>query len=89
VAVERPEVQKLLSYKQKGKSIPWIKVHDVGWHAQFNHKRHILAQIECDTCHGQLKAMELVRQVRSLSMGWCVTCHRRNGAATDCLTCHK
>ena len=30
-----------------------------------------------------------LRQVRSLKMGWCVSCHRENEASVDCLTCHK
>lgn len=43
----------------------------------------------CATCHGEVKYMDQIRQVRSLSMGWCVSCHRQNGASIDCWTCHK
>jgi hypothetical protein len=25
---------------------------------------------------------------QKLEMGWCVMCHRDNGASQDCLTCH-
>ena len=89
VAVDRPEVKKLLAYHAGNEPVPWIKVHDLGWHAHFNHRRHIQAEIACEVCHGQVKAMESVRQVRSLSMGWCVACHRSSNAETDCLTCHK
>jgi hypothetical protein len=42
--------------------------------------------------------MERVRQVESLSMGWCVNCHRdantqgidgkKMKASTDCAACH-
>ena len=40
-------------------------------------------------CHGQLAAMPKVRQVNSLKMGWCVSCHTENNAPTDCLICHR
>jgi hypothetical protein len=25
---------------------------------------------------------------QKLEMGWCIKCHRENGASQDCLTCH-
>lgn len=87
--VDRPEVKKLLDYWDKKEPIPWAKVHNLPWHVYFTHKRHIKAGIECTQCHGEVKAMGTVRQVRSLEMGWCVTCHRENNAPTDCLVCHK
>lgn len=43
----------------------------------------------CATCHGDVMFMSKIRQVRTLSMGWCVSCHRENGASIDCLTCHQ
>lgn len=43
----------------------------------------------CAICHGEVKYMDKIRQVRSLTMGWCVSCHRENGASFDCWTCHK
>ena len=42
----------------------------------------------CVVCHGNVAAMEEVKQVRSLKMGDCVDCHRDYGAPTDCTTCH-
>ena len=89
VAADKPEIKKLKSYWDKKEPIPWIKVHVQPWHVRFTHKRHIKANIECTYCHGEIKAMDTVRKVRSLEMGWCVTCHRENNAPTDCLNCHK
>jgi len=86
---ENPEVKKLQGYLKRNEPVPWVKVHDLPWHALFNHKRHVRAGVECATCHGQLETMERVRRVRSLEMGWCVNCHRNKGAPTDCWTCHK
>ncbi len=42
----------------------------------------------CTICHGQIRDMVEVKQVRSLKMGDCVDCHRDNNAPTDCVTCH-
>lgn len=89
VAADRPEIKKLMAYWNNQETIPWNKVHDLGWHVYFTHKRHIKANIDCSHCHGEIKAMSTVRKVRSLEMGWCVICHRENNAPTDCLTCHK
>lgn len=89
VAKDRPEIVKLTEYWNKKEPIPWNKVHRQPWHVHFIHKRHIKAGFECARCHGEVKAMTSVRKVRTLEMGWCVTCHRENNAPTDCLTCHK
>jgi hypothetical protein len=89
VKTDSPEIQKLTHAWDEGKGVEWVKVHDVPWHVHFTHKRHIKAGIQCASCHGEVQAMDQMRQVRSLEMGWCVSCHRLNAASTDCLTCHK
>jgi hypothetical protein len=89
VATDKPEIKKLMAYWNKKEPIPWVKVHNQPWHVHFTHKRHIKANIDCSFCHGEVKAMNTVRKVRSLEMGWCVTCHKEKNAPTDCLTCHK
>jgi hypothetical protein len=61
---------------------------------KFNHKRHVKAGIECQSCHGPVQEMDVVYQYSSLKMGWCVSCHRQNlehpefPASMDCLVCH-
>ena len=44
----------------------------------------------CTTCHGKVENMEIMYQHESLSMGWCIQCHRKeeNKAPTNCSTCH-
>lgn len=86
---DRTEIQKLTTYWKRKEPVPWNRIHQLPWHVYFTHKRHIKAGIDCSVCHGFVKTMDVVKQVRSLEMGWCVSCHRRNSASTDCLTCHK
>ena len=44
----------------------------------------------CTTCHGKVENMEIMYQHESLSMGWCVQCHRKeeHQAPINCTTCH-
>jgi menaquinone reductase, multiheme cytochrome c subunit len=59
-----------------GRPIEWIKVHDLADYAYFNHSAHVNAGIGCVSCHGRVDRMEVVYQAESLSMGWCLDCHR-------------
>ena len=93
-ASDRPEVIKLTQYWEKGEAVPWVEVHKLPDHVKFNHKRHVKAGIECQSCHGPVQEMPRVYQYASLKMGWCVSCHRQNldnpthPASLDCLVCH-
>ena len=89
VATDSPEIIKLTEYWNRKEPVPWAGVYYLPQHVLFTHKRHIKKGIDCAECHGDMKVVEKVRQVRSLRMGWCVTCHRENGASDDCWTCHK
>ena len=79
-------------------SIPWQRVHNLPDYVYFDHRAHVSAGVKCQRCHGPVESMERVRQVESLSMGWCVNCHRETTktgidgrsvhASTDCAVCH-
>ena len=78
--------------------IAWARVHSVPDFVAFDHRPHIAADIDCQRCHGAIEAMERVRQESTLSMGWCVGCHRIMTGRTesgkpvdpplDCAACH-
>lgn len=57
----------------------WRRVHDVPDFVFFDHSIHVNKGVGCETCHGRVDRMPLVRQVESLSMGWCLECHRDPG----------
>jgi hypothetical protein len=61
----------------KAKPIEWTKIHNLPDHVYFNHAQHIRAgKVQCQSCHGEITAMDEVKQVADLSMGWCINCHR-------------
>lgn len=84
---------------QTPKSIEWVRVHNLPEFACFDHSAHVAVGVTCQYCHGPVETMERVRHTESLSMGWCVQCHRDaskqgvNGkpvhAATSCSICHR
>lgn len=58
--------------------IEWVRIHNLPDHAYFNHAQHVtVGQLECQTCHGPVEEMEVVKQHSPLSMGWCINCHRQ------------
>ncbi len=89
IATDRPEIIKLTGFYERGEPIAWNRIHKVPDFVYFTHKRHIKAGIDCSACHGEIGAMKRVRRVRSLKMGFCLTCHMSKGAPQDCATCHK
>jgi cytochrome c551/c552 len=84
------EIEKLYAYAgfdpknpnawdpSKAKPIVWDKIHNLPDHVYFNHSQHVRAgKVQCQTCHGEITAMDEVKQFSELSMGWCVNCHRQ------------
>ena len=56
--------------------IQWRNIHVVPDYATFPHNAHVNAGVSCYSCHGQIQGMPVVAQAESLSMGWCLDCHR-------------
>ena len=88
VATASPHIQRLKALYDSGGRMPWVKVHMLPDHVMFNHRRHVKQGVACQTCHGNIQEMQVVHQHASLAMGWCVNCHRDNGAPISCSTCH-
>ena len=88
ILTDQPEIQKLLEYWENEEPIPWLRIHNLPDYVRFTHKAHVRAGIDCASCHGDVKSMEIAQQVESLSMGWCLDCHNEREAPRDCLVCH-
>lgn len=93
VKTESPQIQKLwaaadwqpetLTFGPNQKPIEWVRIHNLPDLAYFNHAQHVnVANIECQTCHGPIQEMEVVKQYSLLTMGWCIDCHRKTDVNT-------
>ncbi len=72
-----PEIQKIYNAIENNEPIQWVRIHNLPDLSYFNHSQHVkVGGIECETCHGNIKEMEVVQQVSLLTMGWCINCHR-------------
>ncbi|KAA3614500.1 MAG: hypothetical protein DWQ01_02010 [Planctomycetota bacterium] len=67
---------------QLAESIPWVRIHRLPDHVYFDHRVHVAGGVACQSCHGPVQAMERARQEHSLSMGWCMDCHRQTKRST-------
>jgi hypothetical protein len=76
VRTDRPAIQELTGYWERGEPVPWVRIHSLPDHAYFNHAAHVNAGVSCQTCHGPIQEMEIVYQYVDMSMGWCMSCHR-------------
>ena len=75
---ESPEIQKIYRSLEKDEPIQWVRVHNLPDLAYFNHAQHTnVGGLECTNCHGEIAKMEVVQQRSSLTMGWCIDCHRK------------
>ncbi len=63
------------SYKT-GQPVPWVKIHQLPDYVYFNHSAHVNRGVGCVECHGKVNEMPVVYHAKSLSMGFCLDCHR-------------
>lgn len=71
-------------YTSEPQPVKWIRIHNLPDFAYFNHSQHVtVGGIECQTCHGPVESMEIVSQHSSLTMGWCITCHRETDVKVE------
>lgn len=99
-----PEIAKVKKAITENKAIEWNKVHRLADFVYFNHSQHVkVGKIQCQTCHGAVESMTVMRQESPLTMGWCIDCHRNSNVTghvsgkmkkvsdvggTDCAKCH-
>ncbi len=85
------EEAKVRGYGDRKEAIPWKVVHRIPAHVYFSHRRHVaLAKLDCAPCHGKVAARTkpFTRPAVNFSMDFCMRCHRKANANTDCLSCH-
>jgi hypothetical protein len=77
IQTESPNLIKVRESWANDQPIEWVRVHHLPDYAHFSHAAHVNKGVGCETCHGRIDQMEIVKQVEPLSMGWCIECHRQ------------
>jgi mono/diheme cytochrome c family protein len=77
------EIAKIYAAVENNKPIEWVRIHNLPDLAYFNHAQHVnVGGIQCQTCHGPIEEMDVVKQYSNLTMGWCIDCHRKTDVNT-------
>ena len=76
VSTDSPELEIVHNSWEQKVPIEWVRVHMLPDYSYFNHSAHVNSGVGCESCHGRIDQMEIVEQVKPLSMSWCLDCHR-------------
>jgi len=76
VLKDDPRLQIVRDSAANNTPIPWVQVHKVPDYVYCNHSVHVDRGISCVKCHGRVDQMTEVREVKSMSMSFCLDCHR-------------
>ncbi|HVZ10290.1 cytochrome c3 family protein [Rhodopila sp.] len=71
-AVLAPVRQSLLQHR----AIAWNRVTNLPDYVYFDHSIHVARGVACESCHGRVDRTALLDKQHSLSMGFCLDCHR-------------
>jgi hypothetical protein len=97
IPIKNEDQQKLADAVANNEPIRWVPVFILPDFVYFNHRPHIAAGLNCETCHGEISRQTVAQPQPGLNMGWCLDCHRTRAAnddvlftkLTDCGTCHR
>lgn len=99
IRTESPAIQQIKAHVDSGKPFFWKRVHRLPEYVYFDHSVHLAKGFDCMQCHGEIKTMDTVRQVRALTMGSCLECHKgvhkvqpgvdSAKGPTNCSACHR
>jgi hypothetical protein len=93
-------IRTLKQHWEEKKPVEWEQIYRLPEYVQFQHRAHVQKGVACQTCHGPIEEMDKVFMTSQTvwwpwllpsskpEMGWCIDCHRRNGATQDCNACH-
>jgi menaquinone reductase, multiheme cytochrome c subunit len=92
--VDQKEEAKLDKYAAADEEIPWIHLPRLAPDVYFSHRRHVALgdkKLECKNCHGDIGKSKVLPMERkyAFTMSFCVDCHEKRRATTDCLECHR
>lgn len=97
---DRPAIQQMTRIFKEGGTVAWKRVHALPDHVFFDHRPHVNGGIACQTCHGEVQTMPVLKREMSMRMSNCLACHRDphpalpkgtsiSKAAENCAACHR
>lgn len=90
VAKEKPAIMVLQEFSASGQQIPWLRVYEIMPGVSWNHRVHLGAGAQCETCHGDMSQVEAVAETKAiLAMASCISCHQATEASVECVSCHS
>ncbi|MBM3725375.1 MAG: cytochrome c3 family protein [Acidobacteria bacterium] len=89
VKKDSPHIQKLATFAQSRREIPWVRVYQIPAYVRFSHREHLATGATCATCHGEVKTRDVLWREANIHMGGCMECHLKNQASNDCSFCHE
>jgi hypothetical protein len=73
---DQPALKPVLDSWTHGGTLRWNRVNNLPDFVYFNHAIHVAKGVGCESCHGRVDRMALMRRTQTLSMKWCLDCHR-------------
>ncbi len=89
IIVNYPKIEQLTKYYNENRPVAWQRVNAVPEFVYFDHSVHLHKGFDCGRCHGDVSSMDRVVPRPVITMGFCVDCHRAEGASHDCYMCHR
>ena len=86
------EAARVTEYVTQQRPLVFVKLFRLPAHVYYTHRRHVgIAGLECRLCHGDiaLTVRPPRRPLVSISMKFCLDCHRRSAQTLDCNACHR
>ncbi|HMY76344.1 MAG TPA: cytochrome c3 family protein, partial [Blastocatellia bacterium] len=75
VKPDSPAIQKLAGFAKDKREIKWVRVYEIPSYVFFSHRAHLTAGASCAECHGEVKELEQMYQVKKINMANCMNCH--------------
>lgn len=62
-----------------GQPLVWNRVTNLPDYVYFNHSIHVAKGVGCASCHGEVARMQLMYKAKTMTMSFCLDCHRNPG----------
>lgn len=89
LAIESAAIEKLTELAERNESVEWVRIYQVPYFVFFSHAYHSRAGVACMACHGRVEQQEVLKKEQQMSMLFCVNCHKKERASTECHLCHE